>query len=99
MSLDSKQHVREVPEHVRANSFALETSGEAEHEILVDRYGEVVRPEIRETFDEWTIGSDALTESGGSFGNIDRPIDLTNLHDGSDGVRLVIRIRRSLSGV
>src|SRR5438552_9666179 len=96
MPLDCKQHVSKIPQHVRTNCFALQAACKTEHEVLVYRHGEVIRPEICESFDEWAIGGNTLVESRGRFGNINGAVNLANLHSGGDGVRFVIGI--SFSG-
>jgi hypothetical protein len=100
MSFDSEQHVGETPEHVRTDSFAFEASCESEHEILINRDREVVRPEIRESLDKRAISGDPLTESRAGFGNINRSVHLTHFHERCNGIRLIRGIRRSrrLSG-
>src|ERR1700676_3268106 len=89
MPLDSEQHVREPAEHIRADGFSFEASRKSEHEILIDRYREVVRPEVRESLDKRAIGADALTKSCAGLGYIDRSVHLPDLHERGDGVRLL----------
>ncbi|ESS38093.1 hypothetical protein P355_0132 [Burkholderia cenocepacia KC-01] len=52
MLLDSDEHVLETAEHVRADRVAFEYARVRSHLPLVDRYREMVRPEMHETFDE-----------------------------------------------
>jgi len=52
MLLDGDQHVLETAEHVRADRVALERARIGRHRPLVDRYREMVRPEMHETLDE-----------------------------------------------
>ncbi|CAG2363473.1 hypothetical protein BCCR75501_05178 [Burkholderia sola] len=52
MLLDGDEHVLETAEHVRADRVALERARVRGHLPLVDRYREMVRPEMHETLDK-----------------------------------------------
>ena len=52
MALHREQHVRELAQHMRADRLVLESPGKAERGGLVDRYGEMVRPESDEPIHE-----------------------------------------------
>src|SRR5882724_6200096 len=93
MPLDSKQHVRETSEYVRTNRFALQTSCEAEHEVLINRHCEMIRPEVRQPFDEWTISTDGWAEPRAGLSYVDGLINLPDLRKGGDGIRLIGRVR------
>jgi len=94
MPLDGKQHVREAPKYIRTNCFALQTTCEAQHDVLVDRHCKVIRPEVRQPFDERTISANGLTKSRAGFGYIDGPIDLPDFRECGEGVGLIGRVRR-----
>src|SRR5580700_9206236 len=54
VAFDGQQQVAEVSQYVRADRLALQAPGESEQQILVDGDREVVRPELREPFEEGT---------------------------------------------
>src|SRR5579864_4883940 len=84
MPLDGKQHVREAPQYIRTNCFALQTARQSQHEVLVNRHCEVIRPEVRQPFDEWPISADSLTKSRAGLGYVDGAIDLPDLRQSGD---------------
>src|SRR5689334_17625298 len=90
MSLHREQHVRKPTQHIRPDRLALEAASKTEHDILVDRDREMIGPELRKSLDERTIGGHGLTQSRGGLGDVDRPINLPNLHNGGNSVLLAV---------
>ena len=74
MALDRKQQVLEAPEHLRADRFALIGARDPEHDGLVDRHREVVRPEVHEPLDEGAFAHYGRAEARLHFGEVDRPV-------------------------
>ncbi len=66
---------------MRPDGFALESPGDSQHDYLVHRDGEVIRPELGQPFDERSIRAHRLLQSRRDFRHVDRAIEPGQLHE------------------
>src|SRR5690606_26174166 len=78
----------EAAEHMRANRFALEGPGEAEHGGLVDGNGEVIRPEVREPLDERALHRDGGVRARVDLCGVYRAVVARDLGDAAEERRV-----------
>jgi hypothetical protein len=90
MLFDGQQQVDELSRDVRANRLALHGARQAKHRDLVDRYREVIGPELGEAFEEGSVGVYGVRDARDSLVDVHRPVDGWQLERGRDLVAVLV---------